>query len=315
MADEIYDVVIIGGGPAGLSCALYTARGKLSTVVLDKSPGAGALAYASKIANYPGIQGEIPGSELLDVIREQAVGFGANYVKTTVAGVDLESDTKVVYANDGVFSARSVVISTGARGRASRVEGEDQFVGMGVSYCVTCDAAFYKDRTAAIVGYDEFALEEALFLARFAENVQIINPKSSFNASVDMLNDIDNTPNIVTSIGLSVTKVVGEQFVTGIEVEDREGNSSLIPLDGVFMLLGGSSPITDFLAGAVKTCEGGCIDVDCDYATNIPGVYAVGDVTCLHPNQAIIAAGGGVVAALAIDRYLSGRKRAKVDYM
>lgn len=315
MADEIYDVAIIGGGPAGLSCALYTARGKLSTVVLDKSSGAGALAYASKIANYPGVSGEVPGSQLLDTMREQAISFGANYIKTMAAAVNLESDTKMVYTNDGVFSARTVVISTGSRGRTSRIEGEDAFVGLGVSYCVTCDAAFYKDRVAGIVGYDEFALEEALFLARFAKEVHVICPKSSFIAPTEMLSDIENTPNVTAHFGLNVTRIMGEQFVTGVEVERSGGGTEIIPMDGVFILLGGNAPITDFLAGVINLSESGCIRVDCDYATNIPGVYAVGDVTCLHPNQAIIAAGGGVVAALAIDRYLSERKRTKVDYM
>jgi thioredoxin reductase len=129
-----------------------------------------------------------------------------------------------------------------------------------------------------------------------------------------MLSDIESTPNVITHFGLSVTRIMGEQFVTGVEVRDG-GGTLTVPLDGVFVLLGGNAPVTDFLAGAISLSESGCISVDCDYATNIPGVYAVGDVTCLHPNQAIIAAGGGVVAALAIDRYLSGRKRTKVDYM
>lgn len=315
MSDDAYDVVIIGGGPAGLSCALYTARAKLNTLVLDRAPGAGALASTAKIENYPGVMGPVAGAELLDTIRTQATHFGANYSKNAVMAVDLVSETKTFYTPAGTYHGRTAVIATGSLGRHEKIEGEDEYLGKGVSYCVTCDAAFFKDRVAGVVGQNEVALEEALFLARFAKLVHLVTPLNRLKGTTELLDEIMSTPNIVTHIGKKARRIVGNQVVTGILVSDASGSESTLPLEGVFMLLSGTAPITDFLGGSLKLLEEGCIDVDCNYATNLPGVYAVGDVTCLHPKQAIIAAGEGVVAALAIDKFLSSRERAKVDYI
>lgn len=309
------DVVIVGGGPAGLSCALYAARAKLSTLVLDRAPGAGALASTAVIENYPGVSGRIAGSDLLGVMRDQATGFGAEYLKSAVMAVDLVPDTKIFYTSTGTFQGRAAVIATGSLGRHEKIDGEDDFLGRGVSYCVTCDAAFYKDREAAIIGHSEVALEEALFLARFAQLVHLVTPRTRLNGPSDLLEEIAGAPNIVTHVGLKVQRVIGSQSVTGIQVTDTSGMESMLPVDGVFMLLEGSAPITGFLSGALNLRSEGCIDVDCSFTTNMPGVYAVGDVTCLHPKQAIIAAGEGVIAALAIDKFLSGRERVRVDYM
>lgn len=313
--DSIYDVVIIGGGPAGLSCALYSSRAKLSTIVLDRAAGAGALAATGKIANYPGVRGVIPGSELLDIMRGQALDFGAEYTRASVMAADLVSDPKIIYTSEQIYSAKAVVIATGSMGRSERIEGEEEFIGRGVSYCVTCDAAFFTDQTAALVGYDEAAVEEALFLARFAKEVHLISPRSHFKAPIELLDEVTAAPNISIHLNIKPVRVVGEQFVTGLTVKNGGGIETIMPVSGVFMLLTGNAPVTDFLGGSVKVKEEGCIDVDYNLATNIPGVYAVGDVTCLHPKQAIIAAGEGAVAALAIDKYLSSRERAKVDYM
>ena len=136
-----------------MSCALYTSRAKLSTLILDKSPGAGALAATVKIANYPGVPGPVPGDDLLDTMREQALSFGAQYPKVTVQAADILSDPKVLYTSEGAYHGKTVVIATGARGRRDKIEGEEEFTGRGVSYCVTCDAAFFTDKDAAIVGY------------------------------------------------------------------------------------------------------------------------------------------------------------------
>lgn len=314
MADQVFDVAIIGGGPAGLSCAIYTARAKLSTVVLDRAPGAGSLACATKIANYPGIRGEVAGCELLDIMRDQAVGFGARYERAAVTAADLTSEPKTIYTTNGGQQARAVVIATGARGRAERIDGEEEFLGRGVSYCATCDAAFYQDRIAAVVGSDEAAAEEALFLARFAREVHIVCPRSALAAPVHLLREIDAAPNVSLLTGTAALEIVGHDAVNGLVVKQRSQPKTTIPVDGVFMLLSGAAPVTDFLGGALKLSANGCVIVDCNFATDIPGVYAVGDVTCLHPKQAVIAAAEGVIAALEIDRYIGGRDRARVDY-
>lgn len=315
MDDVVYDVVIVGGGPAGLSCAIYAARGKLSTIVLDRAPTAGSLAYAEKIANYPGVHGDIPGADLLSVMRNQAAEFGAEYRQTTVSAVDVISEPKVAYTPDGSFSGRAIVIATGSRGRAEKVEGEEKFLGRGVSYCATCDAAFYADKTAAVVGYDEVTLEETLFLARFARDVHLICPKSALEGPVGAMAEVNATPNVTVHLAKKVLRIVGDEVVRGIELRGRNGSRETIPLDGVFMLLAGNAPITDLLGGALELDVQGCVAVDCNYQTAMPGVYAIGDVTCLHPNQAIIAAAAGVIAALSIDKYLSGRDRARIDYL
>lgn len=313
-AQDIYDVIIIGGGPGGLSCAMYTSRAKLRTLVLDRAPSAGALAATSKIANYPGVRGEVPGLNLLETMRQQSSDFGTEYIKTAVMAVDFISNPKVIYAAEGTFPARSVVIATGSMGRSSKIDGEDEFLGRGVSYCVTCDAAFYTGKVAGIVGHNEVAVEEALFLSRFAREVHLISPKTRLTAPVDMLDEVESTTNIVLHAGYTPVRVVGEDFVTGLTVKNG-GEQSTMPMEGVFMLLSGSAPIIDYLGGAVKANELGCIEVDCHMSTDVPGVYAVGDVTCLHPKQAIIAAGEGAIAALAIDKWITGRERARVDYM
>lgn len=310
-----YDVVIIGGGPAGLSCALYTARAKLKTIILDRAPGAGALASTAKIANYPGVVGPVAGPDLLDTMREQALSFGAEYSRSPVMAVDVVSEPKVVYTSDDVYKGKTLVIATGSLGRKDRIDGEEELLGRGVSYCVTCDAAFFTDKVAGIVGHDEVAIEETLFLARFAREVHLIVPRAHLSAPVDMLNEMDNTPNITIHLGLIARRIVGEQSVAGVVCMDRDKNESTIPLDGIFMLLTGNAPITEFLGGAVKLSDINCIEVDCNLATSVPGVYAAGDVTCLHPKQAIIAAAEGAIAALSIDKFLSGRERAKADYL
>ena len=315
MPEHTYDVVIIGGGPAGLACALYAARAKLSTIVLDRAPTAGALAYAPKIANYPGVAEAIPGTDLLDTMRAQAIGFGAVYRKAAVVATDLIADNKLIYTTEEVYTGKSVVIATGSRGRSAKIEGEEEYVGRGVHYCATCDGAFYADKVVGVLGYDEFALEESLFLTRFASDVHIICPQRSITGPVDLLEEISASPKITVHTGLMPVRVEGGELVTGLSVRSKDGVESTITLDGVFMLLAGNAPITDFAAGQLKLADTGCIVVDCNCATSAPGVYAVGDVTCIHPNQAIIAAGEGVVAALAIDKYLKARERAKVDYM
>jgi len=171
MTEELYDVVIIGGGPAGLSAAQYAARSNLRTIVLDKSPSAGALAFTSRIENYPGLPAPVSGKELLDIFRKQAIGFGAEYVETQVVGVKLEDEAKEVITMDRTYKGKSLIIATGAMGRKPGIKGEKEFLGKGVSYCAICDAAFYKNMTVSVVGDSEEAVKEAEVLTRFAKTV------------------------------------------------------------------------------------------------------------------------------------------------
>ena len=313
-SDSIYDVVVVGGGPSGLSCALYASRAKLSTIVLDKGAGSSALAWAEKIVNFPGVKGPLPGATVLETIRAQALEFGAEYRKATVSAADVASDIKTVYTSEDALRCRVLVVASGSRGRHKTSPGEQEFLGRGVSYCATCDAAFYGDKTVGVAGEDDFSVEEALLLARFAHQVHLIAPSARLSASAAMVDTLSQAPNVELHTALHVREIQGEDMVTGVLVEDDSGSAFTIPLDGLFILLSGGAPATDYLAGAVELDETGCIRVDGAFATNVPGVYAVGDVTCPHPNQAVIAAAEGVIAALAIDKYLTGAKAVKPQY-
>jgi len=186
MAEEtVYDVVIIGGGPGGLSAAQYTARAGLKTIVLDKSATAGALAYASKIENYPGLCTPMSGKELLDIFRRQAVDFGAEYAETQVVGVQLGDEIKEIFTMDGSYKGKSTIIATGSMGRKPTIRGEVEFLGRGVSYCAICDAAFYKGRTVCVIGESEEAVKEAGVLTGFAEKVYLIAPGKALKADPD----------------------------------------------------------------------------------------------------------------------------------
>ncbi len=168
------DVVIVGGGPAGCSCALYTSRANLKTVILDKNPSVGALAITHQIANYPGVPTDISGEELLRLMRDQAIQYGADYRRAQVFGIDVSPEWKTVYTPEGTFKGRALVVASGAMGRPASFKGEAEFLGKGVSYCATCDGAFYKDREVAVVGTNKEAIEEGQVLTKFASTVHWI---------------------------------------------------------------------------------------------------------------------------------------------
>ncbi len=314
MTDSIYDVIIIGSGPAGASCAIYTARARLRTLVLDRSPVSGALAVTSKIANYPGVRGEVPGGNLAQTMRDQATDFGADFVRTGVVGVDFEADPKQIFTGDGVFSGRAIVIATGAMGRKERVPGEEEFLGRGVSYCATCDAAFFSDQEVAVIGDTDVAIEESLFLTRFADRVHLIAPRTELKAWKELADSALENDKITIHYGARLREINGNGMVSGVTVFNSDGDMETINVNGVFVLLTGAAPTTEFLGDSLKLTDDGCIMVDAERMTPIPGVYAVGDCTCRHIKQAVIAAADGVTAALAIDKYLNKRDRIKVDY-
>jgi len=182
---QVYDVVIIGGGPAGLSAAQYAARSNLKTVVLDKSSTAGALAFTDRIENYPGLIQPVSGKELLDIFRKQAMNFGAEYVETQVVGVNLETEVREVYTVEQTYRGRSLIVATGAMGRKPTIKGEKEFLGRGVSYCAICDAAFFSGKTVSVIGDSEEALKEAELLTRYAGKVYLFVPAKQLKLHVD----------------------------------------------------------------------------------------------------------------------------------
>ncbi|MCE5194017.1 MAG: FAD-dependent oxidoreductase [Nitrospiraceae bacterium] len=309
---EIYDVVIIGGGPAGLSAAQYASRAKLKAIVLDKSKTAGALAYAHKIENYPGLTKPVSGKELLDMFREQAIRFGAEYIETQVVGVNFGEEIKEVFTMDNSYKSKTVIIATGSMGRKPTIKGEAEFLGKGVSYCAVCDAAFFKGKTVCVIGNSEEAVKEAGFLTKFASMVCLVSTTPKLKVDDD--HPVFNSPNIKLFLGRSIVSIEGKDVVERIKTIDAEKKESAIELSGVFVYLQGSKPIVDFLAGAVEVNEEGCIITDRIMETSVPAVFAAGDVICKDVRQVVAAASDGCISALSAEQYITKRKTKKVDW-
>jgi thioredoxin reductase (NADPH) len=312
--EAYYDVIIIGGGPAGATAALYTARADLKTLVIDKGITAGALGLTAKIANYPGVPGEISGAELVKVIRTQAESFGARFTPDKVQATDLESDPKTIFTNSGAYTAKAVIIATGSMGRGQRIPGEDRLLGHGVSYCATCDAAFFRDQVVAVVGNSDEAIEESLFLTRFVQRVHLLSPTTELKASTELVAEITTHPGVVVHLGTAAREVIGETQVEGLRVAQRGQPEQILPLSGAFFYLQGGRPVTDFLGGSLQAGPTGCLVVDKEYQTTLSGVYAVGDVLCNHVKQAVIAAAEGATVGMVIEKQLHHRKQLAPDW-
>jgi thioredoxin reductase (NADPH) len=308
-----YDVIIIGGGPAGASAAIYTARADLRTLVLDKGLTAGALGITDLISNYPGVPGPISGAELVAIMREQAESFGAEFKTDKVIGVDLSGETKTVHGGSGIYTGRAIILATGAMGRAQTVPGEESFLGRGVSYCATCDGAFFRNRPVAVVGSNDEAVEEALFLTKFTDNVTLIAPAPALTLQPALAHELAASP-IQVRLGTRLREVMGNGKLEGVRIHPRDGAEEVLPAEGVFIYLQGAKPITDYLMGQADTTDDGCLVVDREMQTSLPGVFAVGDLLCTHVKQAVIAASDGVIAAMAVDKFLRGRSQLRVDW-
>jgi len=312
MSDALYDVIIIGGGPAGLSAAQYTSRAKMKTVVLEKSAATGALAYASMIENYPGVASAISGKALLELFRKQALAFGAEYIEAQVIGVYLDGEVKEVFTMDKTYHGKTAIIATGSMGRKASIRGEADFLGRGVSYCAICDAAFYRGKVVCVIGDSEEAVKEAGLLTRFADTVYLIAPSQKLRAAG---NDPDLAiPNLKVITGQTVIAIEGGELVERIQLKDLNGIESALELSGVFVYLHGSKPVIDFLQGAVETSEDECIITNTMKETAVPGVFSAGDVTCSEVRQVVVAAAQGCLAALSAEKYVFQRKRRKYDW-
>ena len=311
MSNELYDVVIIGGGPAGATAAIYTARANLKTAVLDKSSKAGALGITSKIANYPGVPEELTGVELLERMIKQAEGFNAVFKKTKVVGTDLKGDIKKIFTAEGeVYSTRTVILASGAMGKSNLISGEDTFLGKGVSYCATCDGAFFKGKDVLVYGSNEEAFEEAVFLTRFASKVYLASPKPLDDSVPEHIKSNDK---IAILSGKRLIRIEGDKNVK-MAIISSAGGEEKLQVAGVFIYTQGNKPIVEYLGGTVPTNGPGCIIANDEMATSIPGVFACGDILCNDVQQAVVAAAQGCIAALSVDKYLNKRAKVKKDY-
>lgn len=311
------DVVIVGGGPAGCTCALYTARADHKTVIVDKNPSIGALAITHTIANYPGVDRTMSGQALLDQMREQAIQYGTDYQRAQVFMIDFDDGegNKVVYTPETAYKARSLVLATGAMGRKPTYKGEGTYLGQGVSYCATCDGAFYRDSEVAVVGSNKEAIDEAQFLTKFASTVHWI---TQIAPDPEYAKDLLACPNVKHWDQTRLLEIEGDvSGVTGIQLKKKgeEEEPILLPLEGVFIYVAGSKPITDFIGGKLELNKDGGVPVDDEMSTSIPGVYAIGDIRNTPYKQVVVAASDGCIAAMAIDKYLKGRKNIRVDWI
>jgi len=269
--ENAFDVLIIGGGPAGSTAAIYSARAGLKTGVIDRGLTVGALGITSKISNYPGVPGEISGEQLLRTMRDQAASFGAKFITDKVVGVDLTGPEKTVMGNGGSYTGRAVILATGSMGRGTRVKGEDELLGHGVSYCATCDGAFFRNKEVAVVGNHDEAIEEALFLTRFVDKVHFLSPTPALKAQSTLADELMHHTGVKFYAGAALKEVQGSERVTGVRFGLRGAGEQSVPVSGAFIYLQGARPETDFLMGQLETDEG-YLRVNSEYQTSLEGV-------------------------------------------
>ena len=306
MTKNGYDVIVVGGGPAGLSAAQYASRAGLKTLVIDKNPLSGALGSSSMVENYPGVLSPMPGPELLNLFRKQAEKFGAEIIKDQVHGIDFTDENRTVFAGSGEYRAPAIIIATGSMGRKPSIEGEERLTGRGVSYCATCDASFHSGKEAAIAGYISEIAEELDQILKHVSKVHLV-PQTK--GMTDELRGIFNNEKKINLIENAKLKSInGENSVSSITIAEADGSEKEIEVSAVFLYLHGNKPVVDFLYESLQLSEEGCLIVNKeDMSTSIPGVFAAGDVSCRKVRQVVLATSEGCLAALSAERFLSKR--------
>ena len=303
----IHDVVIVGSGPAGYTAAIYAARAQLNPVILAGSVTAGgALMNTTEVENYPGFVEGIMGPELMTQMQEQAERFGADIRYEDVTALELEGDVKRITTSDGIYEARTVIISTGSEYRHLGIDGEERLSGHGVSYCATCDGFFFKDQDIVVVGGGDSAMEEATFLTRFARSVTVVHRRDELRASAVMAKRAQEDPKISFAWNSRVVELDGEDSLTDVTLEDTvTGDRRRLEATGLFVAIG-QVPRSELVADVLELDEAGYIKVEApSQRTRIPGVFACGDVADPTYQQAITAAGPGCRAALDAEHYLT----------
>lgn len=299
----MYDVIIIGSGPAGLTAAIYTTRANLITLLIAGAKWGGQLMLTTLVENYPGFPDGIQGPDLMIAMRKQAERFGAEIIDVDFKASDFTSKPFKISTDEATFEAKSVIIATGAEAKWLGVAGEKEKIGRGVSSCAPCDAFFFKNKNVIVVGGGDSAMEEALVLTKFAKEVTVVHRREELRASEIMQKRAKENPKIKFIFNSEVAEILGEGKVTGVKLKNtKTGEISEMPIDGVFVAIGHIPNSAAFKR--VDLDERGFIKVFDHYKTNIDGVFAAGDVHDSHYKQAVTAAGFGCMAALEAEKWL-----------
>jgi len=308
---KIYDVIILGAGPAGLAAGLYAGRSRLSTLIIEKGQDGGQIAITDEIENYPGqnVEGE-SGPSLIARMTEQAKKFGAERASDVIKSVELDGDVKKLVGNKGEYLAKCVIIATGAFPKPIGCENEGKFTGKGISFCATCDASFFEDFEVYVVGGGDSAVEEAMYLTKFARKVTIIHRRNELRAAKSIQEKAFANPKIAFMWDSVVTKVDGDELLNTMIVKNvKTGEETTVVADeddGLFGLFGfiGYNPNSKLFEGMLEM-ENGYIVTDANMHTNIPGVFAAGDIRVKSLRQVVTAAADGAIAAMQAEHYIS----------
>lgn len=299
----MYDVIIIGAGPAGLTAGLYTGRAKLKTVIFESGLVGGNAAITDKIENYPGFPKGISGFELMENFKKQVERFGVEIISEEVISIEIVPEGKKVITNKGVYIARAVIVTTGAKRRELKVQGEKEFTGRGVSYCATCDGAFFQGCPVAVVGGGDSAVNEALYLSGLASKVYLIHRRGEFRANQTSVDKLKSTDNIELKLNKVVSRIEGENLMRQIVLRDvKSEQEEVLQVEGLFVSIGLVAG-TDFLEGLVDTKDGYIITDD-NMQTSVPGIFAAGDIRAKTARQVATAVGDGAQAGITITEYL-----------
>lgn len=303
--ERSYQLIIVGGGPAGLSAGIYAARSKLDTLLIEKAGLGGRILNAEKVENYPGFPQGISGAELGSLMAQQAGKYSLPVVMAEVQGVDIRDKERILNTSEGQYRAKAVILAGGTEHSKLGVPGEEEFLGRGVSYCAMCDGAFFKDEVVAVVGGGNVALNDALFLPRFASKVIVIHRRDQLRATKVLQDRAFAQPKIEFIWDTVVDSIRGDSQVRELRIRNvKTGKESSLKVSGVFVAVG-LRPNTDYLKSLLALDEGGFIPVNGRMETEVPGIFAAGDIRAGSIRQVVAAAGDGATAAIGAERYLS----------
>ncbi len=300
-----FDVIVIGSGPAGLTAGIYSTRAGLKTILLEKSTIGGQVSKTSLIENYPGFPEGIDGVKLIENMMEQAKKFGVEIIIEEAQNIIVKENEKIIKTHKQEYQAKAIIIASGSKFKELNVTGELELIGKGVSYCAVCDGPLYRNRVVGVLGGGDSALSEAIYLSKLAQKVYLIHRRDQFRAASSIQDKVSTIKNIEVVLNTVVKEIKGKSTIEAITIYDNKSNQETqLQLDGLFIYVG-SIPNTDFIKGVIKLDEEGYIITSENLETNIPGIFAAGDVRKKSLRQISTSVGDGALAAITAERYLT----------